>query len=229
MAEETIVTSTDEVKPDVEVETKDVIYGSEDDSKTEDEGKEAKGQESKEGEESESDKVADSEKDDQKEETKDAQDSDKEAIEYELTLPKETFLSDDTVNDIREFAKENGLSNEAANQMLEREDSAIANYIIGAAEKEDAQVNAWHKEVTLDPEMGGENLKTTVANSKAVLDKFAPEGFVNILQETGYGNHPEVVKFLSRVGNAMSDDKLIMPGAHGETSKSTADLFYGKK
>lgn len=147
-------------------------------------------------------------------------------IVYDLKLGENTFLSESNVSEATEFAKTHGLSNEAAQAVLQREDLAIANYVSSQAEANDVEINSWEKQVREDSVLGGDNLNTTVNNSKLVLDKFGSEEFVGILRSTGYGNHPDVVRFLSAVGASMRDDKLITGKEPGQT-KSTEDIFYG--
>jgi len=53
---------------------------------------------------------------------------------------------------------------------------------------------------------------------KLVMDKIAPEGsklegFKKLVNETGYGNHPEFVRFVEAIGKLMGEDKGLGQGA----------------
>lgn len=230
MVDETIVTEENENIENAEVKTEDVFYGDDDKgSETDSEKKDADDQENTDGEEIESDKVADSEKEGQKEETKEDQGSDNEKIDYDLKLDEETLLSDDDIDAVRELAEANKLSNEAANEVLKMQNQAVLKYHESLIEQEETQIEKWADEIKNDTILGGDNLERTVNNSKAVLAKYGSDEFIEILRDTGYGNNPEVVRFLAKLGAEMEDDTMIKPGAHGEKpSTRTADLFYGK-
>ena len=48
---------------------------------------------------------------------------------------------------------------------------------------------------------------------------------ITLLNESGLGNHPEVIRFLARVGADMADDRLH-EGHAGGRSKSLAEVMY---
>ncbi len=227
MTEEVIATEGIEpVAQTEEVKTENLFYDEAKDESQNSDKTETASESSDTSEESESDEVAKVSED--KGETGEAdKDIDEKAeVVYDLKLEKDSFLGEAEVKEVQDFAKENSLSPEAAQSILASRDKAVANYVNAQNEASETQINDWGEQVKSDTTMGGDNFNTTVANSKRVLDKFASEGFVNILRETGYGNNPDVVKFLSKVGASMDDDSLIMTGQHGEPKKSTADLFY---
>lgn len=148
-------------------------------------------------------------------------------VEYKLELPKETYLDQAAMDNVVAFAKEQKLSNEQAQSILNREHEAISKYQVSQQEAYDAQLNAWRSEVVNDKVMGGDNLKRTSENARRVVERFGNPEFITILNDTGYGDNPEVVRFLSKIGAIMSEDSLIMPGSKAESAKSTEELFYG--
>jgi len=231
--------------PTQEVETEiekpgDAFYDKPDTEKVDDEPKTGEGKPSEESEseqvaEGDADKpVEESDKDSDKtdtapdKETQDKdQDGDNKEIEYSLKLSDDTFLSDSKLTEVQDFAKTHGLSNDAAQEMLNREDNAIANFVIKSHDQQEALISDWAEQTKNDPQLGGDNLKETVIHAKKAAEAFGSESFIKEIRETGYGNHPEFVRFLSKIGSLMSDDKLILTGAHGE-NKTTEELFYGK-
>jgi len=63
----------------------------------------------------------------------------------------------------------------------------------------EAQLNTWREEIISDPTYGGDNLKKNAENAKRVVDKFGSDNFKELLRETGYGDHPEVFKFIAKL------------------------------
>lgn len=96
-------------------------------------------------------------------------------------------------------------------------------------ETHNAQVNKWAEEVKADKELGGDNLKETLGMAAKARDEFGSKELSQLLDETGLGNHPEVVKFFYNVGRGISDDSYIKGSASvEEVAKTPAQILYGQ-
>ena len=72
----------------------------------------------------------------------------------------------------------------------------------------------WRQEVADDPQLGGEHLAATVARAQLALDRFDTDKSIGrLLEESGYGNHPAVLRFFSRLADSLLEDSL--PGSEG--------------
>jgi hypothetical protein len=88
----------------------------------------------------------------------------------------------------------------------------------------------WLDELKADKELGGENLAANVEPARRLLDKFGSNALKKTLDETGLGNHPELVRLLAGIAKAVGPDKLVLAGSEGgQTRKSVEELFYGSK
>lgn len=79
-----------------------------------------------------------------------------------------------------------------------------------------AQVNQWRKEVSEDPHMGGANLPASIARAQLALDRFDEGRHIGqLLEQTGYGNNPVVLRFFNRVADALMEDGMVQgqPGS----------------
>ena len=45
--------------------------------------------------------------------------------------------------------------------------------------------------------------------AKSALDTFGNDALKSLLVETGFGNHPEIIRFMYRAGKAISEDSYI--------------------
>lgn len=151
----------------------------------------------------------------------------KEEVVYKLELSKESRLDNSNVEEIISFAKENNLSNEQAQAILNKQESLISKIFEESQALQEKQISEWREAVINDKVMGGNNLKVTAENARKVVERFGTEEFISILRDTGYGDNPEVVRFLSKIGAIMGDDSLILPSARAESTKSIEELFYG--
>lgn len=152
---------------------------------------------------------------------------------YDLKLGEGSKLDAKAVEDIAAFAKSNGLSQDAAKALLERENANFEAYVDAVTAQQKAQLEAeqaeWIKTIETDTEIGGANAKKNMELAKRVVEKYGPEGFAKQLDETGLGNHPGLVKLIVRILKAanFSEDTLVAaPTAPpGERLPTTKVLF----
>ena len=130
---------------------------------------------------------------------------------YELKLPEGSLLDPSTIEKISAYAKEKGLSNEAAQEVLERENAAVTLHHEAQMKQVEDIRNGWVKDAEVDTEIGGAAFKENAELAKRVVDRFGSEEFKKALNETGFGNHPEVLRTFVRIGKMMADDQLIHP------------------
>lgn len=133
---------------------------------------------------------------------------------YELKLPEGSLLDPSTIEKISAYAKEKGLSNEAAQEALERESEAVASHHEAQMKQVEDIRAGWVKDCETDKEIGGENFKQNVELASRLLEKVNP-AIKPLLNESGLGNHPEIVRTVVRLVKmtGFSEDQFINPGA----------------
>ena len=124
---------------------------------------------------------------------------------YDLQYDQGLFDATAMAGACERFKKAN-LSNEQAQVVVkmaeEERQAAIAAH--------ETQIEDWGNKVRTDKEMGGAHFDTTLMYANTALKRFDAGGQVfSVLDSTGYGNHPEVVRFLSRIGRALGEDGLV--------------------
>lgn len=147
---------------------------------------------------------------------------------YELKLPEGSSLDQSALDRVASYAKEKGLSQEMAQAVLEREHLAVSSYSERIDKEWEATKQQWVQTVQADKELGGEAFKVNAELAHRVIKKYASEDFVKALETSGFGNHPELLRTFLRIGKAMSEDKLVLPGAQAGGKKPIEELFYGK-
>lgn len=151
--------------------------------------------------------------------------------ELDLSLKQGSGLTDKDVQDVKEFAKTNGLTKEAAQMLLDSKAETISQ--IRAQDQEDLKNRAglWLDQVKADKEIGGDNYNSTIQHAKIVLDQFATPSFKETLNTTGLGNHPEVIKIFAKIGKRLASDSLIeVPKSEAAQTQKLSDeeIMYGK-
>ena len=163
-------------------------------------------------------------------------------ITYALKLPETPALDPASLERTVAFAKERGLSNEAAQAALDlanREVAATnaalaADYAPGDPEKNIApgrvwieQEATWRSAALADPAIGNgkpEQLVQKTAEATRALDKFFRPEFKAMLLKTGYGSNPELLYGLAQIGASMGDGKLVVAGAQSGVPDADAVL-----
>jgi len=146
---------------------------------------------------------------------------------YELKLPEGSPLDASAIERIAAEAKAQGLTNEQAQALLVRESNAVKGFWNATQERVKKEQDSWVEKSKSDAEIGGDNFVRNTELAHRVLQKFGSEELLNELDRTRYGNHPELVRLLSRIGKAMSEDQLVLPNSQGGTKRSIEDIFYG--
>jgi len=152
-----------------------------------------------------------------------------EEAESEFVLNVGEGASQADADEITAFAKENKLSKEAAQKLL---DSRVA---LNKKFKDDqtkflqTQQTKWLNDSKADKEIGGDKFDASVALAKRATAKFASPGLKKMLDDSGLGNHPEVIKMFARVGKSMQDDEHIDPpkNAGAKAPKENYEYLYG--
>jgi hypothetical protein len=140
---------------------------------------------------------------------------------YDLKLPDNAVLDPSLLQKIAAVAKERGMSQEQAQGFVNAQNKEVQEIF-------NRQSEAWLEQVKGDKELGGEGANQTVELAKRVVDRFGTESLKTDLNRTGYGNHPELVRLLSRIGKSMSEDQFVRASAQSTGGKkSDEEIFYG--
>ncbi len=143
---------------------------------------------------------------------------------YELVIPPGMSLNEAQQALFEEQARELGLDNTSAQKLLEISYRNEDAHRLAYAE----QVEGWAEEVRHDREMGGAAMQSTLSYAKAALNRFDPGGeLLLILQETGYANHPKVIRFLASIGKAHAEDAVFF-GQSAPSAQPRHERLYGK-
>lgn len=128
---------------------------------------------------------------------------------YDLKLPEQSMLTDDDLADIAEEARSLGLDQTNAQKLVESRNKDRAAFLESMRLAHQEKVVSWREALTRDPEIAGKDgteFSANIARAKLVLAKYGTPELRKHMDETGFGNHPEVVKFFVRLGKAMRED-----------------------
>jgi hypothetical protein len=145
----------------------------------------------------------------------------------ELKLPEGSHLTAEAVEKVAARAKELNLTPEQAQAELQRESDLVKTFVEGEKQKLAKEVTAWVDETRKDTEIGGEKFAQSAEMAKRVVNRFGTDAFKKALNDTGLGNHPELVRVFVRIGRAMTEDQLVVASGQPTAPRSAADVLYG--
>lgn len=145
-------------------------------------------------------------------------------VEYNLKAPEGFDAAG--LPKIAEVAKNWGLTPENAQKLL---DQTHAAQIKAKADTEAAlakQKQEWVDAVKADPVIGGEKFDATIARAMKVvgeLDQKIAPGIKQLLESSGYGDHPVVVRLFAYLGEKNREDSFSTPGGAPAGEKPTIE------
>lgn len=138
---------------------------------------------------------------------------------YEFEMPEGVELDATAAEQFTAIAKDLKLTQEQAQKLAEvaagiqqRGKEAHANAVV-----------TWTEATKADKEVGGEKLQENLAVARKALDRFGTPELRDVLNASGFGNHPEFVRAFYRAGKLLSEDTVHQgraPGAPNDMAKT---------
>lgn len=157
--------------------------------------------------------------------------------DYSLKPPE--GFDDLDAEDVAAFtpvAKELGLSNAKAQKLVDLLGPIITRRVEGVLkDAQDGQMAAlrqtntdWKSQAERDPEIGGADHKQKLGIALRGLEAFGTPELRQMLGESPFGSHPELVRFAYRAGLTVKEDGGLVRGApvKSGTRKTDAEVFF---
>lgn len=155
---------------------------------------------------------------------------------YTLTMPEGVEPDGELLEALGADFKDLGLTNKAAQRLadkfiavnqarVEKHLSTPAGMYSALSHQfflEQGTPDTWEGKAKVDTEIGGERWNSTKVNAQRVVNQFATPAFREVMNKTGFGNHPEVIRFVSKVGDAIKEDNPATGGAEGASKPAEA-------
>ena len=144
---------------------------------------------------------------------------------YEFQAGEGVELDTEALKDFEPVARELNLTNEQAQKLVDAYPKILAGVQQRQAEAWQAQTEQWAADVKADKEIGGDKLTANLSAAQRALDQFGTSELKEYLNNTGLGNHPDLVKTFVKIGKAMSEDGMVTGKESGQ--RSAAEVLYG--
>lgn len=141
---------------------------------------------------------------------------------YDFKAPEGVLIDEQVFGTFSEVAKELNLSQDQAQLVLDKMAPMMAQRQMDQVQAARAQ---WQESSKADKEFGGQLLQESLAHAKTAMDAFATPELKGLLEESGLGNHPEVVRFFVRAGKAISEDRFVLGRAGTQATGDARQLY----
>lgn len=135
---------------------------------------------------------------------------------YEFTMPEGVELDGKAAEEFSAIAKELKLSQADAQRIAD----VASKMQQQQAETHVATVKGWAEQCKTDKEFGGDNLEQNMSVARRAIDTFGSPELKALLNTSGMGNHPEVVRFAFKAGKAISEDSFVRSGSRAPTPEN---------
>lgn len=149
-----------------------------------------------------------------------------EPIEYTFELPEGVSMADETLEGLKSLAGDLKLDQESADKVKDLGVEMLKKWETAQSEALEAMRTEWADAAKSDKEIGGAKFDENIAGAKAAMDKFATPELTAFLNESGLGNHPEMIRLFWKLNNQISDDALVS-GNPAPQPKTRAEILFG--
>ena len=149
--------------------------------------------------------------------------------DFEFAFPDGFDAEQVKLDDVKAFAKDLGLDPVADKDKAQKIlDKVIA--LRGEANTAQEEVIAgWADQAKADKEIGGDKFDATLASARTVIENaaFVTPEFKAFLDETGLGNHPEMIRTFARLAPHFTNDTPV-PGGGAPLGGDPLQKIYDK-
>lgn len=138
----------------------------------------------------------------------------------DFDMPEGIELDTQLMDQAQPLFKELGLNQEQAQKLVDFQASQVQASQTGQAEAFNQLKQDWQDQSKNDNDIGGDKFEQSVSDAREAIGKFGTPELTKLLNDFGIGNHPEMIRFMSKVGNLTRED---VPGSTGSPTNAKAD------
>lgn len=148
-------------------------------------------------------------------------------IEYtEFTVPEGAIANPELNAEFLVAAKEAGLTQAQAQTLVDLGGKMQIKLMADNQANQAKQIETWAADARADKEIGGEKFNENLSIAKKGYDHIATPELKQILETTGLGNHPEMIRALHRVGSMLKEDGVVPGSTEPVINKNDAKSLY---
>ncbi len=143
-----------------------------------------------------------------------------------FTLPEGMEVDKELVGEFGDVAKELKLSQTQAQKVVDLQTKTMTRAGELLQERWEGTQKEWRESTENDKEYGGKGLDESLVFAKKAIEVFGNDAFAEAMESTGMGNHPEMLRFLWKVGKSTGEDGILKGGVEAGAPKDLASRIF---
>ena len=143
-----------------------------------------------------------------------------------FTLPDGVELDEAMLATAMPLLKEMNATQEQAQQLVDIQTKAVTEMVEAQTQMWTDRLSEWKASAETDAEYGKGKYDASISIARSAMREVGTPELTQALEETGMGNHPEMIRFMYRVGKAIGEDNVSFGGGTQEGGKSLADRLF---
>jgi len=157
----------------------------------------------------------------------DAEDGQTPPGEYaDFTLPEGIQLDESLMTEALPVFKELGLTQDAAQKLVDFHAARVQADAQNQVDAFNQLKTDWREQSVNDKEFGGDAFAENVKLAQAAVNKFGTPELKQLMEDYGVGNHPEMLRFMVKVGKLTAEDVPGSTGTAGAEKKDVVSMMY---
>jgi len=124
----------------------------------------------------------------------------------DFVMPDGVELDAALLTEASPLFKELGLNQEQAQKLVDFQAKQVQASSQSQVDTFNQLMNDWQEKSQNDKEFGGDKFEENVAVARSAIARFGTPELKQLLEEHGVGNHPEVIRFMVKVGKLTAED-----------------------
>ena len=143
----------------------------------------------------------------------------------DFTAPDGVALDAEVATEFKALAKELALPQAKAQKVADLGTKMMGKWQAQQAEQMSEASAKWATDTKADKEIGGDKLPENLAVARKALDTFGSPELKTLLNESGLGNHPEIIRLLHKAGKAISEDTYVNGQAGKQSARDPKSMY----
>lgn len=124
----------------------------------------------------------------------------------DFAMPEGVEVDSELLAEATPIFKELGLTQEQAQKLVDFQAKQVQASSQRNVDAFNQLMNDWQNQSENDKEFGGDKFDENIKIAQSAISKFGTPELKQLLEEHGVGNHPEVIRFMVKVGKLTAED-----------------------
>ena len=143
----------------------------------------------------------------------------------DFSVPEGVELDAELLGEFKNVAKELNLPQDAAQKVTDLGVKLAQKWAAESQQATSEMFADWKGRAETDKEFGGDALPANLAVAKKAVDQFGTPELRELLDVHRLGDNPEIIRFMFRVGKAISEDTFVAGGKSSPAQDAAKTLF----